>query len=126
MMRDLEAGIKSAVFDMAQGTSENITGKLLDRAASLGDPYALELYRREGYYLGVGLANLCNLLDPEVLVLGGGITKGKEFFHEAMIETLRERSEPEIHDGFLRYSLMNDRVVLYGAFFLVKEFVERE
>ena len=126
MRRDLETGIKSAVFDLAQGKRENITGKLLDQAAGLGDPYALELYRREGYYLGVGLANLCNMLDPEVLVLGGGITKGKEFFHEAMMETLRERSEPEIRDGFVRYSQMNDRVVLYGAFFLVKEFIERE
>jgi glucokinase len=125
MRQDMEAGEKSQAFDLAEHKSENISGKLLDQAAARGDRYALELYRKEGYYLGVGLANIFNLLDPEVLVLGGGITKGKDFFHKTMMDTLRNRAEPVIHDDTIRYSRMNDRVVLYGAFFLIKEFIER-
>lgn len=125
MREDMAARKKSLVFELAEGRSENLSGKLLDRAAGEGDAYALELYHREGYFLGVGLANIFNALDPEVLVLGGGITKGKEFFHQTMMETLRNRAEPAIYDDTIRYSQMNDRVVLYGAFFLIKEFVER-
>jgi glucokinase len=122
---DMAAGRQSVVFDLAGHDAEKLSGRLLDEAAACGDEYALALYRREGYYLGAGLANLFNLFDPEVIVLGGGITKGRRFFHKTMMETLMERSEQPIHDDSVRYSEMNDRVVLYGAFFLIREYMEK-
>jgi glucokinase len=122
---DMVAGKRSGVFDLAGNDAEKLSGHHLDEAAACGDEYALALYRQEGYYLGVGLANLFNLFDPEVIVLGGGITKGRRFFHQTMMETLKERSEQPIHDDSVRYSEMNDRVVLYGAFFLIQEYMEK-
>ncbi|MDR2184510.1 MAG: ROK family protein [Treponema sp.] len=126
MKAGLAAGKKSRAFDLAGGDGEKLSGHHLDLAAAEGDEYALALYRKEGYYLGVGLANLFNLFDPELIVLGGGITKGRRFFHQIMMETLKERSEPPVHDGSVRYSEMNDRVVLYGAFFLIREYTEKQ
>lgn len=108
----------------ASGTAlerrSGMSGKQLDEAAAAGDNQALTLYREEGFYLGAGLANIFNLLDPEAVVLGGGVTKGRAFFHEKMMETLRERCIHPIEDSAVRYSEMNDRVVLYGAYFMVK------
>jgi glucokinase len=120
MGRDLAAGKKNLVFELAGYDAENLSGKLLDAAAARGDEYALAVYREEGQYLGVGLVNIFNLLDPETVVLGGGITKGKQFFHQTMMDTLKERCEQPIDDNSIRYSEMNDRVVLHGAFFLIK------
>jgi glucokinase len=121
----MSSGKKSRVFEMVNNDGGKISGHHLDDAAAEGDEYALALYRKEGYYLGVGLANLFNLFDPELIVLGGGVTKGRRFFHQSMMETLKERSEQPVHDGSVRYSEMNDLVVLYGAFFLIREYTER-
>ncbi|MDR1149507.1 MAG: ROK family protein [Spirochaetaceae bacterium] len=125
MKADMAAGKKSRVFTLAGNDGEKLSGYHLDEAAALGDTYALALYRKEGYYLGVGLANLFNLFDPQAIVLGGGITKGRRFFHQTMMDTLKERCEQPINDDSVRYSEMNDRVVLYGAFFLIREYVEK-
>jgi glucokinase len=125
MRSDMASGKKSRVFDLANNEGGGISGRHLDAAAACGDEYALALYRKEGYYLGVGLANLFNLFDPELIVLGGGVIKGRRFFHKTMMETLKERSEQPVHDDSVRYSEMNDLVVLYGGFFLIREYTER-
>lgn len=125
MLDDMRAGVKSRAFEIAGYQEENLNGKALSQAASEGDPYALEIYRKEGYYLGVGIANLFNLFDPDVFVLGGGVTKAKAFFHEQMMQTLKERCVQNVEEDQIRYSVMNDRVVLYGAFYLIQEHVNR-
>jgi glucokinase len=126
MRRDMAAGKKSRVFTLADNDGEKLSGRHLDEAAAVGDEYALALYRKEGYYLGVGLANLFNLFDPQAIVLGGGITKGRCFFHQTMMDTLKERCEQPVDNDSVRYSEMNDRVILYGAFFLIREYMEKE
>lgn len=125
MKADLRAGKKNLVFELAEYKEENIEGKVLSEAAARGDAYALEIYRKEGYYLGVGLSNLFNLFDPEVFVLGGGVTKAKEFFHEELIRTLKERCIQPVEEDQVKYSIMNDRVVLYGAYHLIRDYVNK-
>lgn len=75
----------------------------------------------EGHYLGIGISNLLNLLNPQAIVLGGGITKAREFFEEEMLRVLKERCLAPIEEDTVRYSVMNDRVVLYGAYWMLKE-----
>lgn len=125
MKQDMAQGIESKVFELAGYNEMNLDGKLLTQAAQEGDAYAVQMYCREGYYLGIGIANLCNLYDPQVIVLGGGVTKAKAFFHKQLINTLKERCIQPITDDLIRYSIMNDRVVLYGAYYLIKEQVEK-
>lgn len=121
MREDMAKGVKSRVFDLVGGEGEKINGKVLDQAAAEGDEYALRLFRREGHFLGLGIANLFNLLDPDVMVLGGGVTKSSAFFHEDLMNTLKKYCIQHISEDSIRYSVMNDRVVLYGAFYLIIE-----
>lgn len=118
---DMLAGKKSLAFELAGHDPEKIDGSLLLKAASQNDEYALEAYRLEGYYLGLGIANLFNILDPEAIVLGGGVTKAKDYFHESCIKTLKKRCVHKVNDDMLRYSKLNDLVVLYGAYYLCKD-----
>lgn len=121
MKADMLAGKKSLAFELAGHDPEKIDGSLLLKAASQNDEYALEAYRLEGYYLGLGIANLFNILDPEAIVLGGGVTKAKDYFHESCIKTLKKRCVHKVNDDMLRYSKLNDLVVLYGAYYLCKD-----
>ncbi len=125
MLEDLKSGVKSAAFEAVEYDPDRIEGRYLTEAAEKGDPYALEFYQKEGYYLGCGLSVLFNVLDPELFVLGGGVVKARKYFHEEMMKQLRMRTNIEIPEGRVQYSRMNDHVVLYGAYYLIREYLEK-
>jgi glucokinase len=62
------------------------------QAGKNGDQLALEVFRRMGFYLGVALSNLLNILNHEVIVIGGGAGAGWELFMPELLETIRQRS----------------------------------
>ncbi len=47
-----------------------------------------------GVYLGVGLANLINILNPEMIVIGGGVVSAWELFEKHMHREIAERAFP--------------------------------
>jgi len=57
-----------------------------------GDKLALEVFRQMGFYLGVSLSSLINVLNPEVIVIGGGASAGWELFMPQMLETVRQKA----------------------------------
>ena len=59
--------------------------------AEKGDKKALKIYNEYGKYLGIGLANVINLLDPEVIVIGGGIANAYKLFVKEMEKEIRKR-----------------------------------
>ena len=80
------------VFDinLAGGDLAKIDGKVLAEAAKQGDELALKILDEEAYYLGIGIANLLNIFNPEVIILGGGVMNSWEHFKDKMLETLKE------------------------------------
>lgn len=68
-------GGSSAVLDLAGGDMHKITARLVAEGAMLGDPLALDVWRETAEILGVALSNLWCLMDPEVLVVGGGVSR---------------------------------------------------
>jgi len=64
------------------------------QAGVQGDALALEVMQRVGFYLGVALANLVNLLNPEMIVIGGGVANGWNLFADEMRKQVAERAFP--------------------------------
>jgi glucokinase len=73
---------------------ENLTAEEIYGAGMKGDELALEVFRRMGVYLGVGLANLINILNPEMIVIGGGVVSAWELFEKHMHREIAERAFP--------------------------------
>ena len=73
---------------------EDRTAKMIFEAGKQGDELALEIFRRMGVYLGIGLANLINILNPEMIVIGGGVVNGWELFEKHMHQQVEERAFP--------------------------------
>ncbi len=67
------------------------TQTLVD-AAIAGDRLALETVQRAGHLLGIGIANLLNVLDPGMVVLGGELTQAGPILLDPLIETARRRA----------------------------------
>lgn len=65
-------------------------------AAAKGDKLAVESYRKAGYYLGIGIANLLNILNPETVVIGGGVLKSAhKIFWATMMKSAKQHAWPE-------------------------------
>ena len=64
--------------------------QFLERAKR-GDQKALAVFKEYGRYLGIGLSNVINLLDPEVIVIGGGIAGAYNFFIKETKKEIKKR-----------------------------------
>lgn len=73
-----------------------LTAKDVGLAAREGDALSIKVYEDAGYYLGIGLANLLNILNPEMILLGGGVWKSAPAqFQKAMMKSCRRYAWPE-------------------------------
>ncbi len=66
--------LKSSIMDMADGELEDITMVMVGEAAREGDHLALETIKEQGKLIGTWLGSMISLLDPEVIVIGGGVS----------------------------------------------------
>ena len=74
------------------GDPSALTGPMVTEAARLGDPVALEAFASVGRWLGVGVANLVAAFDPELVVVGGGVSAAGDLLlgpaRQALAESL--------------------------------------
>ena len=77
----------------------------------------MEAFARAGYYLGIGLGMLINLLNPEKILLGGGVMTTGEFLLRPAVEEARKRSYPATFAccAIERASLGNDAGLIGAA-----------
>ncbi|MBC7900474.1 MAG: ROK family protein [Saprospiraceae bacterium] len=82
-----------------------------------GDELAVEVFRRMGSYLGIALADLVNVLNPEVIVIGGGAAAGWELFIEHLRAEVSKRAfkQPAERAKIIRAQLGNDAGILGAA-----------
>jgi glucokinase len=73
---------------------EGLTAERVFSAGLEGDELALDVFKRMGTYLGVGVANLINLLNPEIIVIGGGVVNGWKLFERHMLQEVSVRAFP--------------------------------
>jgi glucokinase len=81
------AGRAGRVVELAGGDPEGVRGEHVTQAAREGDRGALAVLREFGWWVALGIANLVNVLDPEVVVVGGGLAEAGEL----LISPVRER-----------------------------------
>src|SRR5215216_6415585 len=73
-----------SLFPESRLKSEELTAAKVYDAGRNGDELALAVFKRFGMYLGIGLANLINLIDPQIIVITGGVVNGWELFSSEM------------------------------------------
>lgn len=86
----LEAGEASIVLSMVRGDVSRVRAETLVRAEARADRLAGEVLRAGGRYLGIGIASLRSVLDPELIVIGGGVASNSHIFWPAMAHAARK------------------------------------
>lgn len=105
------------LLGLAGGAVEAINGPLVTKAARAGDPASLASFDKIGYWLASGLADLVQVLDPQVLVIGGGVIEAgdllmapvRRYFDEALAQRGR------LPVGEVRPALLGNKAGVVGA-----------
>jgi glucokinase len=84
-------GGKSAKFRELAGDGE-ITPYIVAKAAEAGDPVAKRIFEIMGEYIGLGLTSVINLLNPEKVIVGGGVAECGDLLLEPIRRTVKERA----------------------------------
>lgn len=79
---------------LAQLDISKITAHDVAAAARQGDRLAVDIFHRAGRLLGFAVANLVSLLDPEVIILGGGLAVAADLYLGPLREAMHERAQP--------------------------------
>jgi len=90
--RRLDRGDISRLTDMTGGRHASLTVPLVMDAARSGDIVAVDALETIGHHLGVGIASLVNILNPELVVFGGILSLAGEFLMPVIEQELNQRA----------------------------------
>ncbi|MFW6174317.1 MAG: ROK family protein [Chloroflexota bacterium] len=112
----ISGGADSALLEMAGGDPEEITSRMVFEAAANGDAAANEVVDTVMEALSLGFATICNALDPEALVVGGGVVHGLQAYWEELGRRAGGYALPHFDGEIpLHISGLGDDVSLIGA-----------
>jgi glucokinase len=94
-VRKIYAGRKTILTDMVGPKYYDLTPAMIAEAASKGDEVALEVMEETGYYVGIGVANVINFLNVEMVVIGGGISQAGPVLWDPIMRTVRANALKE-------------------------------
>lgn len=116
----LAEGHETRLRAHAGETPERVTLEMVFQAAREGDALARELIEHAATTLGIRVSQMVNLLNPEVVVIGGGVERAGALLMEPLARTLRRWAfeEPASHVDLVPAQL-GDRVVALGAASLI-------
>ena len=122
----LQLGRESLLGERVEYDVSRITPALIAECAQAGDAMCVEVMAEIGHYVGVGLANLIQLYNPEVVVVGGGIAQAGEVLLAAArrVVAARARMVPASTARIVPAELGDDAGVV-GASVLVMRHLER-
>jgi glucokinase len=112
----IEAGESSLLTKMVEGKIENITAETVVEAAQKNDPIAKKVIDSAIRFLGMGIANIVSILNPEMVVLGGGLFQAGQVFLEPVRKEFIRWAQPLAAQKVrIELSSLGEDAGLYGA-----------
>lgn len=88
----LEAGAASLLPELVDGDLARVTAETVYEAIVSGDQYSTEVMHETAKFLGTGIANLINVLNPEMIVISGGVTRAGDHLFKPLRAEVRRRA----------------------------------
>jgi len=114
----LREGYKGKIWEIIEGDIEALNTGHIERAYFEGDEFCGVVWEEVIEYLGAGLASLANILNPEIIVLGGGVVYGTTGLVSRAEEVMKRRAMAGSLAGLQlnKASLGEDAAILGAAF----------
>jgi glucokinase len=85
----LREGQSSILMDVCKGKIEDIGSEMVFEAARSGDKLSKRIIEDNAYALGIGIASILHIINPELVILGGGVVEQGEIYLDAVRSTVR-------------------------------------
>ena len=118
---------KSVIFELTNGDLGTIRSGVLAKAIRLNDKLTLKIFKKVTKYLGIGIGSIVNFLNPEMIVLGGGVV---EALDDTFLDDIRDAAEkyalPNTLDGVqIVRAALGDNSGILGAAALARQRAEK-
>jgi glucokinase len=119
----LEEGAESILKDCCEGSFYKLTPENIYKAALDGDNISRDILRDAGKHLGVGLANIINILSPEAIILSGGLIGAWNIYVQEAIKEASRRAFRNLFESvkIIPSSLGNDAGIIGSASLVFSE-----
>ncbi len=97
----IEKGEMTLIKEMAHNKIENITPDLILKAAQKDDQFAISIISKIGFDLGKGIASLVQILNPEMIILGGPLAKAGSYLTTSIEQALQQYTFAIIREGMV-------------------------
>ena len=88
----LDVDGNSILHELVEGDASRITAATVFEASKRGDQMALEVVRDTAHFLGVGISNLINIFNPDLVVVAGGVTQAGDLLFDPLRAEVRRRA----------------------------------
>ena len=118
-------GIRRTAYGFRKGkrTLLNKYGRVSVRdifdAASQNDKVAIEVIDKTAYYLAIGLSTIAVTLNPDIIIIGGGLSKGGDLLLEPTIKYFKELSFGTVKDTEIKLASLYNKAGCFGAYYYV-------
>lgn len=123
--RRLRRGAPSRIRGLVGGRLNAVSPEIIDQACAQADRFALGVWRRAGEAIGLALVQVVNLLNPERIVVGGGIARAGEWILEPARRVIRARAMRGIGSVPVVPARLGSSAGLVGAAVLARETLRR-
>ena len=116
----LETGRESLLSGCYNGNIYKLTTEDIFKAALDGDMLARELLKNAGRYLGIGIANMINIMSPQAVILAGGLIGAWDIYVSEAVKEASRRAMKELYEKVkVIPALLKDNAGLIGSARLV-------
>jgi predicted NBD/HSP70 family sugar kinase len=119
----IRAGQASLITDLSHGDLTRVIGTTVIEAARAGDALARETLLEAGRYLGLAIGNLINLVNPAMVIIGGGTGLAGDELLQPVIAVAMARALPALRDRvrIVETALGEDSCPIGGAAMVIEE-----
>lgn len=104
------------ILELADGDMDKIDAAICAEAARKGDKTAADIFSTAGFYLGIGLGNVVNIFNPQLIVLGGGVMKSSDLFLDKALEVMHKNAlDASLSVLEIKKAELGDKIGLMGA-----------
>jgi len=115
----IREGYRGRIREIAGGDLNSLHAGHIEEAYMLGDDLCGRIWREVIEYLGAGIASLVNLLNPEVVLLGGGVVYGTKYLVDEARKVMEERAmEASLKGLLVEKGRLGDDAAIIGAAFI--------
>ena len=91
-IKAIKEGEKSLISELVNYDLNQISAEIVATAANQGDKLGLSIMEETGEYLGTGVANIINLFNPELVIVGGGVARAGDVIFEPLKKAVQKRA----------------------------------